>query len=183
MTKLRRHSNFAAHSARSAQKKSFLGCTSCALLFGFGSCLLFERGTRQPSQTSMNRIRLGLCSVAQMKKKKRKKDSSIRIPIYVNISILPFISIRISRRATKTQRDAARRERTGDFRNRSFPPPPTPMPPTTPLRALRTARLSARLAQRRYASHGAPQFNEPSGMLFSEPVRAPLCCVLSLTGL
>jgi hypothetical protein len=37
------------------------------------------------------------------------------------------------------------------------------------LRALRAVRLSNRFAQRRCASHGAPQFNEPSGLLFSEP--------------
>jgi hypothetical protein len=51
------------------------------------------------------------------------------------------------------------------------------MPPTTtPLRALRAAKLASRpvAVPRRYAG-GAPHYNEPSGWLFSEPVRPPTC--------
>ncbi|KDQ63675.1 hypothetical protein JAAARDRAFT_53867 [Jaapia argillacea MUCL 33604] len=40
------------------------------------------------------------------------------------------------------------------------------MPPTS-LRALK-ATVPRRIAGRRFASHGAPQYNEPSGWLFSE---------------
>ncbi|KAJ3868706.1 ESSS subunit of NADH:ubiquinone oxidoreductase-domain-containing protein [Lentinula novae-zelandiae] len=38
---------------------------------------------------------------------------------------------------------------------------------------VRLARLGAQLGGRRLASHGAPQFNEPSGYLFGEKPLAP----------
>ena len=40
---------------------------------------------------------------------------------------------------------------------------------STPLRVLR-ARTSKQVAPRRFASHGAPHYNEPSGYLFGEKV-------------
>ena len=43
---------------------------------------------------------------------------------------------------------------------------------TTPLRTLRTrACVGNGVASIRFASHGAPHYNEPSGYLFSEKVR------------
>lgn len=42
---------------------------------------------------------------------------------------------------------------------------------STPLRVLR-ARTSKQVASRRFASHGAPHYNEPSGYLFGEKVKA-----------
>ncbi|KAF8585576.1 hypothetical protein K439DRAFT_1652927 [Ramaria rubella] len=44
------------------------------------------------------------------------------------------------------------------------------MPPTLPIRVL-SSRISN--AQRRYASHGAPQYNEPSGYLYGEKPPPP----------
>ena len=41
---------------------------------------------------------------------------------------------------------------------------------STPLRVLR-AQTSKQLASRRFASHGAPHYNEPSGYLFAEKVK------------
>ncbi|KAG0708934.1 ESSS subunit of NADH:ubiquinone oxidoreductase-domain-containing protein [Suillus ampliporus] len=41
------------------------------------------------------------------------------------------------------------------------------MPPTSSLRALQV-RVPRRITGRRFASHGPPQFNEPSGLLFGE---------------
>ena len=42
---------------------------------------------------------------------------------------------------------------------------------TTPLRVLRT-RASNQIVPRRFASHGAPHYNEPTGYLFAEKVKA-----------
>jgi hypothetical protein len=43
---------------------------------------------------------------------------------------------------------------------------------TTPLRTLRTrACAGQRVVSKRFASHGAPHYNEPSGYLFAEKVR------------
>ena len=49
---------------------------------------------------------------------------------------------------------------------------------TTPLRVLRV-RTSKQVASRRFASHGAPHYNEPSGYLFSEKVMTsvPTLCI------
>jgi hypothetical protein len=49
---------------------------------------------------------------------------------------------------------------------------------TTPLRTLRT-RACAGVTAKRFASHGAPHYNEPSGYVFGEKVRL-LCSALSL---
>ncbi|KAG1757497.1 ESSS subunit of NADH:ubiquinone oxidoreductase-domain-containing protein [Suillus lakei] len=46
------------------------------------------------------------------------------------------------------------------------------MPPTSSLRALQV-RVPRRITGRRFASHGPPQFNEPSGWLFGEKPPAP----------
>ncbi|KAG1881733.1 ESSS subunit of NADH:ubiquinone oxidoreductase-domain-containing protein [Suillus tomentosus] len=46
------------------------------------------------------------------------------------------------------------------------------MPPTSSLRALQV-KVPRRIAGRRFASHGPPQFNEPSGLLFGEKPPAP----------
>jgi len=43
---------------------------------------------------------------------------------------------------------------------------------TTPLRALRT-RATQQVATKRFASHGAPHYNEPTGYLFGEKPPAP----------
>jgi len=43
---------------------------------------------------------------------------------------------------------------------------------TTPLRVLRT-RASNQILPRRFASHGAPHYNEPTGYLFAEKPPAP----------
>lgn len=43
------------------------------------------------------------------------------------------------------------------------------MPPASSLRALQVI-VPRRISGRRYASHGPPQFNEPSGWLFGERV-------------
>jgi hypothetical protein len=45
------------------------------------------------------------------------------------------------------------------------------MPPATPLQILRT-NVSRTAISRRFASQGTPQYNEPTGYLFSEKVRA-----------
>ncbi|KAG6845784.1 hypothetical protein H0H87_003838 [Tephrocybe sp. NHM501043] len=45
------------------------------------------------------------------------------------------------------------------------------MLPSTSLRALRVA--APRLSGRRFASHGAPQYNEPTGYLFGEKPLPP----------
>ena len=43
---------------------------------------------------------------------------------------------------------------------------------TTPLRTLRTHACAGRgVTTKRFASHGAPHYNEPSGYLFGEKVR------------
>lgn len=44
---------------------------------------------------------------------------------------------------------------------------------STPLRVLR-ARTCKQVASRRFASHGAPHYNEPSGYLFGEKVRSSI---------
>ncbi|KAH7931052.1 Ndufb11, NADH dehydrogenase 1 beta subcomplex subunit [Leucogyrophana mollusca] len=46
------------------------------------------------------------------------------------------------------------------------------MPPTTSLRALKVI-VPCRTQGRRFASHGAPQYNEPSGWLFGEKPLPP----------
>ncbi|KAG2118451.1 ESSS subunit of NADH:ubiquinone oxidoreductase [Suillus clintonianus] len=46
------------------------------------------------------------------------------------------------------------------------------MLPTSSLRALQV-RVPRRITGRRFASHGPPQFNEPSGWLFGEKPPAP----------
>ncbi|KAG2120983.1 ESSS subunit of NADH:ubiquinone oxidoreductase-domain-containing protein [Suillus discolor] len=46
------------------------------------------------------------------------------------------------------------------------------MPPTSSLRALQV-KVPRRITGRRFASHGPPQFNEPSGLLFGEKPPAP----------
>lgn len=50
---------------------------------------------------------------------------------------------------------------------------------TTPLRVLRV-RTSKQVAARRFASHGAPHYNEPSGNLFGEKVRIGVPTLLRL---
>lgn len=47
------------------------------------------------------------------------------------------------------------------------------MPPTASLRVLGRASSSRKVTGRRYASHGAPHYNEPSGYLFSEKPLPP----------
>lgn len=46
---------------------------------------------------------------------------------------------------------------------------------STPLRVLRS-RTSKQVASRRFASHGAPHYNEPSGYLFAEKVKTRQRC-------
>ncbi|KAH7915819.1 Ndufb11, NADH dehydrogenase 1 beta subcomplex subunit [Hygrophoropsis aurantiaca] len=46
------------------------------------------------------------------------------------------------------------------------------MPPTTSLRALQV-KIPRRIHGRRFASHGAPQYNEPTGWLFGEKPLPP----------
>ncbi|KAF8511702.1 ESSS subunit of NADH:ubiquinone oxidoreductase, partial [Gautieria morchelliformis] len=46
------------------------------------------------------------------------------------------------------------------------------MPPTLPIRTL-PSRISSNIARRQYASHGAPQYNEPTGYLFGEKPPLP----------
>ncbi|KIK32021.1 hypothetical protein CY34DRAFT_19356 [Suillus luteus UH-Slu-Lm8-n1] len=46
------------------------------------------------------------------------------------------------------------------------------MLPTSSLRALQ-ARVPRRITGRQFASHGPPQFNQPSGWLFGEKPPAP----------
>jgi hypothetical protein len=50
---------------------------------------------------------------------------------------------------------------------------PSSMLSTTPLRVLRVG-TSQQVATRRFASHGAPHYNEPTGYIFGEKVRDPL---------
>ena len=50
---------------------------------------------------------------------------------------------------------------------------------STPLRVLR-AQTSKQVVSRRFASHGAPHYNEPSGYLFSEKVKDQRCDALRL---
>ncbi|KAJ7181734.1 ESSS subunit of NADH:ubiquinone oxidoreductase-domain-containing protein [Mycena crocata] len=47
------------------------------------------------------------------------------------------------------------------------------MPPTCSLRALPAGRPLQRLGVVRFASHGAPQYNEPTGLLFGEKPPPP----------
>ena len=50
---------------------------------------------------------------------------------------------------------------------------------TTPLRTLRTHASAGRgLTTKRFASHGAPHYNEPTGYLFGEKVRTTAFCPL-----
>jgi len=42
---------------------------------------------------------------------------------------------------------------------------------TTPLRVLRIGTCQQVAASKRFASHGAPHFNEPTGYVFGEKVR------------
>jgi hypothetical protein len=51
---------------------------------------------------------------------------------------------------------------------------------STPLRVLR-AQTSKQVASRRFASHGAPHYNEPSGYLFAEKVKTSVAVALSST--
>ncbi|KAI0313735.1 Ndufb11, NADH dehydrogenase 1 beta subcomplex subunit [Amylostereum chailletii] len=46
------------------------------------------------------------------------------------------------------------------------------MPPAAPLRVLRTS-TSRQVSGKRFASHGAPHYNEPTGYLFGEKPLPP----------
>ncbi|KAF8271391.1 hypothetical protein EI94DRAFT_1720509 [Lactarius quietus] len=51
---------------------------------------------------------------------------------------------------------------------------------TTPLRTLRTrACTGVGVTSKRFASHGAPQYNEPTGYLFGEKVASTPFCTVS----